>query len=355
MTGFPTLNQNTTGSAGSVPAAGIIALPGSSGQVLYNNGGAVGAESLTPSMVGLGNVANNAQTLASVVPNTAPSAGQVLLGNAGGTAYAPQTVGGDCSLANSGAITCTKTNGTVFAASATTNALNASNITSGTLPHAQLPALVSADIPNNSANTTGTAANVTGTVAVANGGTGLATLPGSSGQMLYNNGGAFGAKTLANSDLPTATVMQKFFGTSAPGSVSGNLPGDLYEDTTNHVIYACNAPSGTAAPACTTVAAGGWTQLLAIADPSKTGFSCYSGITSGMICLSVADVAGSPIVYLMPSTAGTAGQFMADTGAVTCPTLPASAPATCHQMAWVSVTATLTNGVFAPPWGITRH
>jgi hypothetical protein len=53
--------------------------------------------------------------------------------------------------------------------------VSASNITTGTLPHAQLPALVSGDIPNNAANTTGTAANVTGTVAIANGGTGQTT------------------------------------------------------------------------------------------------------------------------------------------------------------------------------------
>jgi hypothetical protein len=49
----------------------------------------------------------------------------------------------------------------------TTN--NASNLTTGTLPHAQLPALVSGDIPNNAANTSGTAANLSGTPALPNG------------------------------------------------------------------------------------------------------------------------------------------------------------------------------------------
>ncbi len=47
---------------------------------------------------------------------------------------------------------------------AETYSANASHITSGTLPHAQLPALVSGDIPNNAANTSGTAANVTATL-----------------------------------------------------------------------------------------------------------------------------------------------------------------------------------------------
>ncbi len=38
--------------------------------------------------VGLGSVTNDAQTKAAIVPNTTPSAGQLLVGNAGGTAYA---------------------------------------------------------------------------------------------------------------------------------------------------------------------------------------------------------------------------------------------------------------------------
>lgn len=47
--------------------------------------------------------------------------------------------------------------------------VSASDLTTGTLPHAQLPALVSRDIPNNAANTSGTAANVNGTPALPNG------------------------------------------------------------------------------------------------------------------------------------------------------------------------------------------
>jgi len=55
--------------------------------------------------IGLGNVTNNAQTQAAIVPNTAPSAGQMLVGNSGGTAYAPVAMSGDATLASTGALT----------------------------------------------------------------------------------------------------------------------------------------------------------------------------------------------------------------------------------------------------------
>lgn len=48
--------------------------------------------------------------------------------------------------------------------------VSASDLTTGTLPHAQLPALVSADIPNNAASTSGTAAALTATPAQCSGG-----------------------------------------------------------------------------------------------------------------------------------------------------------------------------------------
>ncbi|MGH9735412.1 MAG: hypothetical protein ACRD8A_12590 [Candidatus Acidiferrales bacterium] len=71
------------------------------------------------SAVGLGSVTNDAQAKAAVLPNTLPSAGQILAGNSGGTAYAPVTVGGDGTLSSAGSLTVTKTNGTAFTSAAT--------------------------------------------------------------------------------------------------------------------------------------------------------------------------------------------------------------------------------------------
>ncbi len=59
----------------------------------------------TKAQVGLGSVTNDAQTKAAVVPNTAPSAGQILVGNAGGTAYAPVSMSGHATMTSAGVVT----------------------------------------------------------------------------------------------------------------------------------------------------------------------------------------------------------------------------------------------------------
>jgi hypothetical protein len=59
-------------------------------------------------------------------------------------------------------------------------------------------------------------------------------------------------------DAKTTLIAQKFFGTSAPGSVAGNLPGDSFTDSVGRNVYICGAPTGTAAPACTSVSPAGW-------------------------------------------------------------------------------------------------
>ena len=53
---------------------------------------------------------------------TSPAAGQVLIGNTAGTALAPQTISGDCTLSSAGSINCTRTNGVAFGSAATTAA-----------------------------------------------------------------------------------------------------------------------------------------------------------------------------------------------------------------------------------------
>jgi hypothetical protein len=72
-------------------------------------------------------VTNDAQTKAAILPNTAPAAGQLPAGNAGGTAYAPVTVSGDCTLTSAGVLTCTKLNSVNTAAAATASTIAVRN------------------------------------------------------------------------------------------------------------------------------------------------------------------------------------------------------------------------------------
>jgi hypothetical protein len=85
-----------------------------------------------------------------------------------------------------------------------------------------------------------------------------------------------GSPTATTLDAKTTLIAQKFFGTTAPGSVAGNLPGDTFNDTTNNKTYTCNAPSGTSAPACTSVAPGQW-QLAGGSSFAQLTPTCTTG------------------------------------------------------------------------------
>lgn len=95
-TGIAPINGDCLLGSGGVWVAGncLTTVPGTNGQIIYNNAGSLGGF----------------------------------------------TAGGDCTVnASTGIVTCTKTNGNAFSASATTDTTNASNISSGTLPAARLP------------------------------------------------------------------------------------------------------------------------------------------------------------------------------------------------------------------------
>ncbi len=243
-----------------------------SGQIAYytGNGTSIGGLSTVPVSAGGTGAATAAAALAGLagVPNTTTVNGHALSGNVTvsasdvttGTlphAQLPSLVSGDIpnnaanttgtasnvtgmvALANggTGATTAAAALANLFGVTNTTavngHALNgnvtvsASDLTTGTLPHAQLPSLVSGDIPNNAANTSGTASNVTGMVALGNGGTGAATaagalanLAGVANTTTVNGHALSGNVTVSASDVTTGTLPHA----QLPGLLSGDIP-----------------------------------------------------------------------------------------------------------------------------------
>ncbi len=88
--------------------------------------------------------------------------------------------------------------------------------------------------------------------------------------------------------VDTSLIPQMFFGISTPGSVAGNLPGNWYTDTAAKVLYECQKPSGTQAPACSGVGIGDWTAI-----PEKMTQTFYA---SGNGTVNAAGL----VSYLMP-------------------------------------------------------
>lgn len=98
-TGTRTLNVGAGGTLGSNAFTSTAYVP------TYRtvNGHALSSDvTVTASDVSLGSVTNDTQTKAAIVPNTAPSASQLLVGNAGGTAYAPVSLSGPVSITSAG-------------------------------------------------------------------------------------------------------------------------------------------------------------------------------------------------------------------------------------------------------------
>jgi hypothetical protein len=116
-------------------------------------------------------------------------------------------------------------------------------------------------------------------------------------------------------------------GGGAVNSVAGTTNQIVCSPTTGNVV--CGIATNPVIPGVATAAGFNSSE-------SFSGSFSGSGLTSGQVVLSVADIAGTAIVYVWPSTNGTAGQVLSDSGVTTCPTLPAGYPTVCHLLAWIA-------------------
>jgi hypothetical protein len=184
------------------------------------------------------------------------ASGQIFIGSAGNVATG-QPVSGDCTITILGAITCTKTGGVAFAPSATTDATNAANISSGTLPIARLANL-------------GTTTTVLHGNAAGNPSFGAVALGTDvSGQLPFANGGCNGTtqQTCLNNIAPTPTR-------------AGDL---MYYNGTNWVSLAGNN-SGTQFLQETAAGVPSWVTVSGTG--TVTQVVCGTGLSGGTITTS---------------------------------------------------------------------
>jgi hypothetical protein len=166
----PTLNQNTTGTAANVTGTVAVA-NGGTGQTTYTDGQLL-----------IGNTVGNTLTKATLTQGSG-----VTITNGNGTITIAATgsggtitsVGATAPVASSGGTAPTISLNANYGDTLNPYASKTANFflaaPNGTAGVPTFRAIAAADIPTLNQNTTGTAANVTGIVAVANGGTGVTT------------------------------------------------------------------------------------------------------------------------------------------------------------------------------------
>ena len=231
---FPTLNQNTTGSAATLTTGRTIAI---TGDLAYTSPSFDGSTNVTAA----GTLATVNATVGSFTNASIPVNGKGLV-TAASSGTAPVTsVTGTSPVVSSGGATPAISLAAAYGdtlnpyASKTANFILAAPNGSAGVP--TFRAVVATDIPTLNQNTTGTASNVTGTVAIANGGTGQTAAAAafnalspvtSTGDLIIGNGANSATRLAigANSYVLTSN------GTTATWAVATGSGATITNDTT---------------------------------------------------------------------------------------------------------------------------
>jgi hypothetical protein len=246
---YPGLNVLSSVNAGILSAATVnttsASVSGLTGYVYANSSSAETASTTIPGSAVSGNIGGNAATATALAttPTLCPTGqaptGILASGNATGCAsinsMAYPGAGIIVSTGNSWGTSLTAPASAIVGVSdtqtITNKSINGSEINSGTLPHAQLPTLLSGDIPNNAANTSGTAAGLSGTPNLPTGTTVNSTpATGDNSTKVQTTAGTL-AQIAANAMNPNTPAWLQYLGTGADGSntnASGSIAGEKY-------------------------------------------------------------------------------------------------------------------------------
>lgn len=313
--------DGTTGAAGLRAlasgdfAAGVVpnsALANSSITIAGHAVSLGGSQSLAASDVGLGSVTNDVQAKASIHPNTAPSAGQVLVGNAGGTAYAPVSVSGDGTLSSAGALT--------IANSAITSAkINAGAVTNAKMATSTANSLAGYDASGNFGTVTaGSGISISGgTIAATAGGGGTVTSVSVASANGFAGTVATATTTPAVTLSTTVTGLLKGDGTAVSAATAGT---DYL--TGNQTITLSGAVSGSGTTSITTLLASIADKRI-LANTSGSIGSPVANTLTGILDACIGNTQGD-LLYRSASgwavlAPGTSGQVLTTGGAAADP------------------------------------
>ena len=123
--------------------SGDCSTSGSNAVTCTKTNGVAFAASATTDTTNAANISSGTLAVGRGGTGTATTLGGLVRG---GSPMSAAELSGDCLTSGSNAVTCTKTNGVAFAASATTDTTNAANISSGMLAAARLPAPTSSTL-----------------------------------------------------------------------------------------------------------------------------------------------------------------------------------------------------------------
>jgi hypothetical protein len=279
-----------------------------------------GNVAVTTTDLNLNNLTNDAQTKAAIVPNTIPTAGQMLIGNAGGTAFAPVAASGDIAVTSTGATTIqggVVTNAKLATVGAYTLKGNNTASTAAPADIAVTSAAIAA-LPNLSGTNTGNQTISIGGDVTAAGGAGALTatvtkinstsLAGLATGLLKNTTGTGVPSIATGADLPLAT-------SSTPGAATVWPP--PLTDSRLSTINIQDAPyygSGSGKTTSGTASAGA--TSITVTDPATFAHDqgLYLGGASADQIRTVVSVVGSDVNFSPALDSDVAPQSTTTTG-----------------------------------------